>query len=110
MSGDYSEAMRLRIDDDGLGDDLSQVDPDEDGCGDVLVCQTTTHTTYPTSAGAFYYCKILAVLGAEVEGGAATLTDTGRRLYAYNLGASVPPSGTNVLVWGPAWRRTFSYP
>ena len=44
-----------------------------------------------------------------MEGGAATETGTGTYLYAWNIGASVPPVGTRVLALFTNYRWEFNY-
>ena len=79
------------------------------GCACMLV-KTATKTTYPTTAGAFYYCQAEGVLGAESEGSAGTTSgDTGSFLYALNLGTQIPPAGTLVVVSFVASRWVFRY-
>lgn len=67
-----------------------------DGARSLLV-QTTTKTTYPTSAGVFYAVFSVDVTGAETEGATPTFTVGTDLFYALNLGSSVPPAGTNIL-------------
>jgi hypothetical protein len=71
---------------------------------------TTQVQTYPTSAGAYYGLNPTTVSGDAYEGGPATYsTDSSKLLYAYNVGSSVPPSGTRVLVHQVGGRATFRY-
>jgi hypothetical protein len=67
-----------------------------DGARSLLV-QTTTKTTYPTTAGAYYAVKAVDVDGAETEGATPTFTVQTDIFYALNVGSAVPPSGTNIL-------------
>ena len=55
-----------------------------DQFGSAAMCAiTTTVTTYPTSATAFYVCNPELLSGAETEGAAATFTtDTATVVYA----------------------------
>lgn len=62
-----------------------------------VVVQTATKTTYPVVAGAYYWCEIMQVAGTPAEGATVTYSGTGQHLYAYNLGATVPPAGTKKL-------------
>ena len=85
-------------------------DPGGPVTGGALVVQTATKDTYPAAAAAYYYCEIVAVSGAEVEGGTATLTALGQYLYAYNVGSAVPAAGTTLLaVPDGRGRWTISY-
>jgi hypothetical protein len=76
------------------------------------VVQTTTVSTYPTVAGAFYACLTCDIDGAEVEGGTATyVTRAGASpIYCFNLGTSIPPVGSTLVVHGVGnGRWTFRY-
>ncbi len=76
------------------------------------VVQTTTVSTYPTVAGAFYACVPCDIDGAEVEGGTATYVPRAGAspIYCLNLGTSIPPVGTTLLVHGVgSGRWTFRY-
>ena len=68
------EVKRLRIRDDAIAGDLSAAPYLADPGTPCLVAQTTKLSTYPTAAQSFFACTPIAVLGAEVEGGPATLT------------------------------------
>ena len=79
--------------------------------GSAAMCAvTTTVTTYPTSAGAFYACNPELLYGAETEGGAPTFTaDTATVLYAFNLGSAIPPNGTKIVIHAAGGRWAFRY-
>ena len=71
---------------------------------------TITLTTYPTTASTFYAMNPQALNGSEVEGGTATpVTDTATVLYAFNLGAQIPPNGTTIVIHAVGGRWTFRY-
>jgi hypothetical protein len=74
-----------------------------------IVARTKAVTTYPTVAARLFACEPLSVLGAEVEGTTATKTLRGGTTYAFNLGASIPPVGSEVLLTYVAYRWVFSY-
>lgn len=78
--------------------------PPPDGARSLLV-QTTTKTTYPTTAGVFYAVKSVDVDGTELEGATPTFTVETDIFFALNLGSAVPPSGTNILAecFGGMW-------
>ena len=105
----YDEAKRLRERDEALRDVLSRRDRPPSFGSPSLVVQTRTLTTYPTSAQRFYACVAQTVLGAEVEGGPATLTPTPASFFALNLGSSIPPAGTYVLATFVESRWVFRY-
>lgn len=103
---DDSELTQLRRRIETLEAAIERVKPSsiDNGAACRLV-ETTTKAAYPTAAAAWYYCKVLRPGGTPVEGGAGTVTDTGKRLYALNVGAKIPPSGTKLLAHydGTAW-------
>jgi hypothetical protein len=71
---------------------------------------TTTITSYPTTAGAFYAGNPTYVNGAAVEGGAASYApDASQVIYAYNVGTKVPPEGTTVVAHAVGGRWVFRY-
>lgn len=70
--------------------------PPPDG-GRSLLVQTTTQTTYPTNANAYYAVFAVDVTGAETEGATPTFAVQGGLFFALNLGDSVPDVGTNVV-------------
>ena len=76
----------------------------------ALVGVTTTVTTYPTSAGAYYAVNPGLITAAETEGTAGSVSaDTGTVIYALNVGTSVPPNGTSIVVHGVGNRWVFRY-
>lgn len=106
----YVPAARLRQQDEEFETELSQINPDSDGGSPAVAAQTTTETTYPTVANAFYQCQTLSVLGAEIEGGAASITTDPGTIKAYNFGSQVPPVGTKVICRFVSSRWVFRYP
>jgi hypothetical protein len=71
---------------------------------------TTTVTTYPTSAAAFYAANPTEIDGTETEGGAASYTaDTNQIVFILNVGTAIPPNGTRVLASAVGGRWTFRY-
>ena len=82
----------------GLSDDIDRLPGTGIPQARACVVQTYTEMTYPTSAAAYYPCHPVRIGGAETEGGAGTVTlDTTTTLYVFNLGASVPASGTKLI-------------
>jgi hypothetical protein len=89
---------------------------EQEAVGDVqvrdssaMLAQTTTAKTYPTAAAAFYAVVPCDIDGGEVEGAAATYSQTGSVTYALNLGTQVPPSGTTVVCHAIGGRWCFRY-
>lgn len=63
----------------------------------AILGQTYTLVTYPTAAQRAYDLHVVEISGTEVEGATPTLTATGLPFQAFNVGSSIPPSGTNVI-------------
>lgn len=100
------EYLRERLD--RLEDTLdSLAEPDDGSLSDIVV--TATVSSYPTSANSFYAVQPLSVDGVETEGGSASFTSSTDVFYAYNLGSSVPPVGTKLIVSSVSGRWTFIY-
>jgi hypothetical protein len=71
---------------------------------------TTTVTTYPVAASAYYACNPELLTGPETEGAAATFTaDTATIMYAFNVGTAIPPNGTKLVIHGAGGRFCFRY-
>ncbi len=71
---------------------------------------TTTVTTYPTSAGVFYACNPELIYGNETEGATPTFTADGSTIvYALNLGTSIPPNGTILVIHSVGGRWVFRF-
>jgi hypothetical protein len=80
-----------------------------DGSAALLVT-TTTVSTYPSTAGAFYASNPTEIDGAEVEGGTASYTpDTTQVVYVLNAGTQIPPAGTRVVAHAVGGRWVFRY-
>lgn len=104
-----TEATCLRLDDQSQVDGASRhhAAPED---SPFVVCATSHKSTYPTTAQAFYWVVPQAVLGTEVEGGAATFGAAGGGFLALNLGDAVPPEGTKVACQFAPHRWVFRYP
>lgn len=89
--------------------DAAQAGGDED-CSAAFLGKTTTVTTYPSTASAFYAVNPVSVVGTEAEGASASyVPTTGVVVYALNLGGSVPGVGTYVLCHSCGGRWTFRF-
>ena len=76
----------------------------------ALSLTTTTVSTYPATAGAFYASNPTEIDGSEVEGGAASYTaDATQVVYALNVGTQIPPAGTQVVANAVGGRWVFRY-
>lgn len=76
----------------------------------AMLAQTTTVTTYPGRASAFYAIVPCDIDGGEQEGDAATYVPRdGSVAYAFNLGSQIPPSGTMVVCHAVGGRWCFRF-
>jgi hypothetical protein len=82
-----------------------------DPYGSAALCViTTTVTSYPVAASAFYACNPELLTGPETEGAAATFTaDTATVVFAVNVGTAIPPNGTKLVIHGAGGRWVFRY-
>jgi hypothetical protein len=103
------DSKRLRLRDGAIADDLTAHPYAPDPGGPCLVLQTTAIKAYPTAAQSFFACVPVSVLGAEVEGGQALLTSLIPTVFAFNLGTTLPPLGTNVIASFVGNRWVFRY-
>lgn len=103
-----TEAERLRIVDQGRIDDATRGLPEPAAGAPSVLAVTTTISTYPTSAAAFYGCVAQAVFGSETEGGSPTLT-AAETFLALNLGSAVPSPDTPVICTFVDNRWVFRY-
>ena len=74
-----------------------------------MVAATAAVDAYPTAAAVFFGCHPLILLGAEVEGGAGTVSAAAGTLFALNLGTTIPPVGALVLLTFVANRWVFRW-
>jgi hypothetical protein len=89
--------------------DTAQGAPPLHGSAAVLGI-TTTVTSYPTTAAAFYAMLPQEVDGSETEGSAASYTaSSSTPFYGYNAGTQVPPAGTPVVCHAVGGRWVFRY-
>jgi hypothetical protein len=98
-----------RLRQEAISEALELADIETDGGSVSFLGQTTTITTYPTTAGLYYAVTPLSVGGSEAEGSTATFTSESGTVMAYNVGSTVPPNGTKVLVSGVGGRWVFRW-
>lgn len=65
--------------------------------------------TYPSTAKSYYRIEKCKVTGTESNGSAVTITGLGVYIYAYNVGTSIPPLDTKLLVRRPSDGWAFRY-
>ena len=100
---------RLLIREVALDHEIVRQDSDPPiGAPTVLAC-TKVLSRYPTVAQSFFACQPLILLGAESEGGSGAVTEVNTTFLALNLGSTVPPVGTEVLVTFTGSRWVFRY-
>jgi hypothetical protein len=76
----------------------------------AVLAQTTTVSTYPTTASAFYACVPANINGNESEGASATyVQEDSMVFYAWNAGTQVPPAGTTIVCHAVGGRWVFRY-
>jgi len=103
------DAKRLLVRENALFDGISRQDSDPAFGFPSMLARTTTSGTYPTVAQSFYTCVPLTLLGVELEGGAGIVSEGWSTFFAFNLGAKVPPYGTQVLTTFIGNRWVFRY-
>jgi hypothetical protein len=106
---DADNARRLFARETTLTDDLTRGDLNPAFGSPSTLAQTTTISTYPTTAQSYFACLPLMLLGTEKEGAAGVLTLGSATFFALNLGSTVPPSGTQVLTTFVGSRWVFRY-
>ncbi len=76
----------------------------------AILAQTTTVSTYPTTASAFYVCVPADLDGNESEGASATyVQENSTAFYAWNAGTQVPPVSTAIVCHAVGGRWVFRY-
>ena len=103
------DAQRLFTREVALTDDVSRSNSDPSLGLSSLLASTTMLNKYPTTAGSFYACQPLTLLGTEVEGGTGAVSSTSSTFFALNLGSTVPPSGTQIIATRVDSRWVFRY-
>jgi hypothetical protein len=78
-------------------------------CDVSVLAQTSVKSKYPTVAQAIYFLITGALDSKPTEGSAATFTADGGNLFGANVGSSIPPQGTNVIVSSVAGRWVFRF-
>jgi hypothetical protein len=76
----------------------------------AVLAMTTSVSSYPTTAAAFYAMLPQEIDGPETEGAAATYTaSSSTPFYAWNAGTAIPPLGTPVVCHAVGGRWCFRY-
>ena len=76
----------------------------------AILAQTTTVSTYPTTASAFYASVPADLDGNESEGASATyVQEDSAVFYAWNAGTEIPPVGTTIVCHAVGGRWVFRY-
>lgn len=98
MRREHREAAEVRILRERLIALESAIDRRADSASGSVVGVGVTYqfAAYPTAPNAFYAVRPATIVGAEVEGGTATLQPGGGSIFALNLGSQSPPPGTEV--------------
>ncbi len=106
-ASDELSILRRRIED--METRLDSLRVDDAPSGQDLVVVTYTQSTYPTAAQKYYAVKASNTAGTESEGSSGSFTDGSNGFYAFNLGSSVPATGTRVVVSRVDGRWVFRY-
>ena len=76
----------------------------------AILAQTTTVSSYPTTAPAFFACVSVDLDGNESEGALATyVQEDATVFYAWNAGTQVPLAGTAIVCHAVGGRWVFRY-
>jgi hypothetical protein len=76
----------------------------------AILAQTTTVSSYPTTASSFYACVPMDLDGNESEGAPATyVQESSTVFYAWNAGTQIPPAGTAIVCHAVGGRWVFRY-
>jgi hypothetical protein len=105
----YDEAKRLRVRESVLTEISTRGPSDQTSGPPCMVARTVSLGSYPTTATCFYACNPITVLGTEAEDGPSILTTEACTLFALNLGSTIPPAGTDILVTFVRHRWAFRY-
>lgn len=92
-----NEIQQVILRDTYLADELVRQDSEPLLALSGLLVLTKSLGSYPSAPRSYYACQPLSVLGAETEGGTATLVMKDCTLFALNLGNAVPPIGTTLI-------------
>jgi hypothetical protein len=103
------DAKRLRVREAAVREDVVRFSSDQAWGSPSLVARTVSVESYPTTAACYYACNPICVLGTEVVGGPAVLTTVAGTFFALNLGSTIPPTGTDILVTFVGNRWAFRY-
>jgi hypothetical protein len=98
MRSTANDAAVLRLRQSALNDTVNASQNAQNPGSVSLLVQTTTITTYPTVANAFYACVAVTPTGTEDEGVFPTLTNQGGTFLALGIGTAVPAHGTYLLI------------
>ena len=104
-----ADEERLRIDDQAALDLLTQqqqAQPQESPAQVGMIC---TQGSFPTNAQAVYLLTVQTVMAANTEGATATFTPTGEVVGAVNIGSSIPPIGTLLIIRQVDYRKVIRY-
>jgi hypothetical protein len=104
-----AEAMRLRARGAALKEEADRLLSDQAWASPTLLARTTSLGSYPATAACYYACNPVSVLGTEVVGGSGMLAIEPGTFFALNLGSTVPPTGTDILVTFVGNRWAFRY-
>jgi hypothetical protein len=105
----FDEVKRLRQRDSEVINASTRLLSGRSSGAPCLISRTTTLSNYPSAAASYYACNAVAVLGPEVEGGPGIISSDSGTFFALNIGSTIPPVGTQVLVTFIGNRWVFRY-
>lgn len=108
MSGEW-EFQRIERDLASVSEQISNLEVLVPLGSPSAVARTKTLASYPTSASSYFACEPLTILGAETEGSNGVVLGSGVTILALNLGSSVPPLATAVIISYVNHRWVFRY-
>lgn len=89
--------------------DLDRLSPDAISGSVSFVAITTTATAYPTTARSIFSIQMQTLSGVEAEGALVSLSGSASLNFAANLGAKIPPPGTEIIVTLVPYAFVFRY-
>lgn len=107
--GRTDESRKQMLDMAAWSEELVRQDADPPLGLPTVLAVTRQISAYPTTPRCFFACQPVTVMGAEVEGAAATVSDRPGSFFALNIGTALPPIGTEVLATLVGNRWVFRY-
>lgn len=105
-----AEDRQERLDGIDLREQVERLEQVQTQQPEAVLVKTATKVTYPTAASSYYWCEIQKINSdTPAEGSAPTAVGTGRFIWAYNTGTTIPPSGTLRIAAPRGGRYVFNH-